>query len=123
VGSRALYYPAAVPAPVLLSIAAPGNPAGTYPQGLGGYTQATPGSIVPPDCGAPGVPLPATVLSVGGSTPDFQGTVFLVHKTDGTIVQRSAGFTSGQPLLAIATWTTQGSNPLQARWALVDALS
>jgi hypothetical protein len=78
---------------------------------------------VPPDIGNPGVALPAIVFSVAGSAPDYQGTVFLVHLPNGTIVPRSAGFTSSQPLLAVATWSTNGSNPLQARWALVDALS
>jgi hypothetical protein len=67
--------------------------------------------------------LPAIVFSVAGSAPDFQGTIFLAHLPNGTIVPRSAGFTSGQPILNQATWATNGSNPLQARWTLVDALS
>jgi hypothetical protein len=123
VGSRAVYSPYATPAPVLLSVAAPGS--ANFPQavGGGGYTQPVPSSVVPPDIGNPGTPLPAIVFSVAGSAPDFQGTVFLVHLPNGTIVPRSAGFTSNQPLLNQATWTTNGSNPLQARWALVDALS
>jgi hypothetical protein len=120
VGSRALYYSYAIPAPVLLSVAAPGS--ATYPQapGGGGFTQNVPSSVVPPDIGNPGTPLPAIVFSVAGSTPDYSGMVLLVHLPSGAIVPRSAGFASGQPLLNQATWTTNGSNPLQARWALVD---
>jgi hypothetical protein len=76
-----------------------------------------------PDIGNPGLPLPAIVASVGGVSPDYSGMVLLVHLPNGTVVPRSAGFTSGQPLLSQATWATQGSNPLQARWALMDALA
>jgi hypothetical protein len=121
VGSRALYYPAAVPAPVPLSAGQPGTT--NYPTAIGGFTQFQPSSIVPPDIGAAGVPLPAIVVSIGGVTPDFSGTVFAVHLPNGQVVPRSAGFASGQPLLSVATWTTAGSNPLQARWALMDALA
>jgi hypothetical protein len=81
-------------------------------------------SGIPPDISGPGgQPLPAIVVAVGGSTPDWQGTIFHVLLPDGTTVVRQTGFQSGQPLLNTATWTTQGSNPAQARWALVDALS
>jgi hypothetical protein len=123
VGSRALYYPFAVPAPAPLSAGQPGS--GNYPTALaaGGYTQPVAASVLPPDIGNPGAPLPAIVLSVSGSAPDYAGTVFLVHTTTGAIVARSAGFASGQPLLNQATWVTNGSNPLQARWVLVDALA
>jgi hypothetical protein len=123
VGSRALYYPFAVPAPVLLSAGAQGST--NYPTALssGGYTQPVASSVVPPDVGNPGMPLPAIVLSVAGAAPDYSGMVLLVHLPNGTLVTRSAGFASGQPLLSVATWVTNGSNPLQARWALVDALS
>jgi hypothetical protein len=68
------------------------------------------------------VGLPAIVLSVGGSTPDYSGTVFLVHTATGAIVTRYAGFAAGQPMLAQATWVSNGSNVLQARWVLLDAL-
>ena len=124
-GSRALYYPFAVPAPTLLSTALPGNISGNFPQSLaaGGYTQFNPSTVLPPDIGSPGVPLPAIVLSVSGAAPDYPGLVLLVHLPNGTIVTRSAGFASGQPLLNQATWVTNGSNPLQARWVLLDALS
>jgi hypothetical protein len=120
VGSRAVYYPYAIPAPTLLSVAAPGST--NYPQAPsgGGYTQNVPSSVVPPDIGNPGAALPAIVFSVAGATPDYSGMVLLVHLPNGTIVPRSAGFASGQPLLNSATWATNGSNPLQARWALVD---
>ena len=94
----------------------------TAPAG-GGYTQNVPSSVLPPDVGNPGQPLPAVVLSVAGAAPDYQGTVFLVHAPDGSIVKRSAGFLSGQPLLNQATWVSAGSNPLQARWVLMDALA
>jgi hypothetical protein len=47
----------------------------------------------------------------------------LVFRPDGEIVTRSANFTSGQPILNVSTWTANGANPAQARWALVDALS
>jgi hypothetical protein len=125
VGSRALYYPFAVPAPVLLSTALPSNTGGVFPQapGGGGYTQFVPSSVVPPDIGSPGVPLPATVLSVAGSAPDYSGLVLAVHLPNGTIVPRSAGFASGQPMLNSTTWASQGSNALQARWSLMDALA
>jgi hypothetical protein len=123
VGSRALYYPFAVPAPLLLSAGQPGS--GNYPTALagGGYTQQSAASVFPPDCGNAGVGLPAIVLSVSGSAPDYAGTVFLVHTATGAIVTRSAGFASGQPLLNQATWVSNGSNPLQARWVLLDALA
>jgi hypothetical protein len=123
VGSRALYFPFAVPAPVPLSAGQPGS--GNYPTALaaGGYTQPVAASVLPPDIGNPGTPLPAIVLSVSGSAPDYAGTVFLVHTATGAIVTRSAGFASGQPLLNQATWVTNGSSPLQARWVLMDALA
>jgi hypothetical protein len=123
VGSRALYYPYAVPAPVLLSAGQPSS--GNYPTALagGGYTQPVASSVVPPDIGNPGAPLPAIVLSVAGAAPDYPGLVLLVYLPNGTIVTRSAGFTSNQPMLNVSTWTTNGSNPLQARWALMDALA
>jgi hypothetical protein len=123
VGSRALYFPFAVPAPVLLSTGAQGTTNyPTSPAG-GGYTQPVAASVLQPDIGNPGTPLPATVLSVAGSAPDYSGLVLLVHLPNGTIVTRSAGFASGQPLLNQATWVTNGSNPLQARWVLMDALA
>jgi hypothetical protein len=123
VNSRALYFPYATPAPVLLSAGAAGST--NYPTALagGGYTQPVASSVVPPDCGNAGVGLPAIVLSVAGSAPDYSGMVLLVHLPNGTLVTRSAGFASGQPLLNQATWVTNGSNPLQARWVLLDALS
>jgi hypothetical protein len=123
VGSRALYFPYAVPPPVLLSAGAQGTT--NYPTsvGSGGYTQNVPSSVFAPDIGNPGTPLPATVLSVGGSAPDYPGMVLLVHLPNGTIVTRSAGFTSNQPMLNVSTWTTNGSPPLQARWQLTDALA
>jgi hypothetical protein len=113
VASRGLYFPFAVPAPNFPTANAPGG---------GSFTQPNPSSVFPPDIpgASPGVGLPMIVLSVGGSSPDFQGSVFLVHAPDGSIVKRSALFASGQPLLSVATWTTNGSNPLQARWSLVD---
>jgi hypothetical protein len=77
---------------------------------------------VPADCGPAGVALPAVVYSLGGASPDYSGMALLVFTPSGQVL-RSAGFTSGQPMLNQATWTTNGSNPLQARWALVDALS
>jgi hypothetical protein len=109
--SRALYYPYATPAPVRTV-----NP-------LAPNQVDFVGSGVPPDCGPAGVALPAFVLSLGGASPDYAGMVLAVHTLSGAIVLRSAGFSSGQPMLNLATWTTNGSNPLQARWALVDALS
>jgi hypothetical protein len=124
VGSRALYFPYATPAPVLLSAGQPGS--GNYPTALaaGGYTQPVASSVLPPDIGNPGTSLPATVLSVGpGAAPDYPGLVLLVHLPNGTIVTRSAGFTSNQPMLNVSTWTTNGSNPLQCRWQLMDALA
>jgi hypothetical protein len=63
------------------------------------------------------------VLSVAGVAPDYSGLTLLVHLPNGTIVTRSAGFTSNQPMLNVSTWTTNGSNPLQARWQLMDALA
>jgi hypothetical protein len=123
VGSRALYFPFAVPPATLLSAGQPGS--GNYPTALagGGYTQPVASSVLPPDCGSPGTPLPATVLSVAGAAPDYPGLVLLVHLPNGTIVTRSAGFASGQPMLNQATWVTNGSNPLQCRWQLMDALA
>jgi hypothetical protein len=123
VGSRALYYPFAVPAPVPLSAGQPGS--GNYPTALaaGGYTQPVAASVLPPDIGNPGAPLPAIVLSVAGAAPDYSGMVLLVHLPNGTLVTRSAGFASGQPMLNSTTWASQGSNPLQARWQLMDALA
>jgi hypothetical protein len=115
VGSRAVYFPFATPAPVLLS--SPQSPGG------GAYTQPVAGTVLPPDIGNAGVPLPATVLSVSGSAPDYSGMQLLIYKADGTLAVRSANFAANQPMLNQATWTTNGSNPLQARWALVDALS
>jgi hypothetical protein len=124
-GSRAIYTTFAVPAPTLLSTASLAS--GSFPAspGSGGYTQPVAASVVPPDIASAGagVPLPAIVLSVAGAAPDYQGTVFLVHAPDGSIVKRSAGFLSGQPLLNQATWVSAGSNPLQARWVLMDALA
>jgi hypothetical protein len=109
VSSRALYFPYAVPAPVLT----------TYPPAGQIYTP----SNMPPDIGTPGQPLPAIVLSVAGVTPDYSGMQLLVHSPDGSIVRRFAGFRDGQPMLAQATWVSNGSSALQARWVLVDALS
>jgi hypothetical protein len=122
-GSRALYYPYATPAPVLLSTGAQGTT--NYPTsvGAGGYTQPVASSVVPPDIGSPGVALPAIVLSVNGSAPDYPGLVLAVHLPNGTIVTRSAGFASNQPMLNVSTWTTNGSPPLQCRWQLMDALA
>jgi hypothetical protein len=118
-----LYYPFATPAPVLLSAGQQGTT--NYPTALasGGYTQPVASSVLPPDIGNPGTPLPAIVLSVAGSAPDYSGLVLLVHLPNGTLVTRSAGFASGQPLLNQASWVSAGSNVLQARWVLVDALS
>jgi hypothetical protein len=110
VGSRAVYYPYAVPAP-------------TVPAAQGGPNAFSPvPSNVPPDCGAAGVALPAVVYSLGGVTPDYSGMALLVFTPSGQVL-RSASFASNQPMLNQATWVSQGSNPLQARWALVDALS
>ena|ERR1700693_1204512 len=100
IGSRAVYFSYAVPAPVTPA-GAPGVP--------NAYSPVP--SNIPPDCGPAGVAL-----------PDYSGMALLVFSPSGHVL-RSAGFTSGQPLLNQATWTTNGSNPLQARWALVDALS
>jgi hypothetical protein len=121
VGSRALYYSYVTPAPAVP----------VQPTGLGSVTPA-PGvpnfgfspvvSSIPPDVGVGGLPLPATVLSVAGSAPDYSGSVFLVFTPNGNVV-RSANFTSAQPLLNSATWASQGSNAAQARWSLVDALA
>jgi hypothetical protein len=113
IASRALYFRYAPPAPTY--------PTATAPSG-GAYTQPNPSSVVPPDIASasPGVALPATVLSVSGSAPDYAGLVLLVHCPDGTVVRRYAGFASGQPLLNAATWTTNGSPSAQARWQLVD---
>ena len=111
VGSRAVYFPYAAPAPTTPSAPAPG----------GGSFSPVPSSV-PLDCGAPGVALPAVVYSLGGASPDYAGMQLLVLTPSGPVV-RSAGFTSGQPLLNQATWTTNGSNALQARWALMDALA
>jgi hypothetical protein len=80
-------------------------------------------STVQPDVGSPGAGLPAIVLSVAGSAPDYAGTQFLVFRPDGEVVVRSSGFQSGQPLPNTTTWTTNGSNPQVAHWQLVDALS
>ena len=119
VGSRALYYSYATPTTPPVSA---GQPAVGPVAGYTSYIPAVPTTPLP-DIGNPGVPLPAIVASVSGTAPDYQGMVLLVHLPNGTVVPRSAGFTSGQPLLSQATWTTQGSNALQSRWALVDALS
>jgi hypothetical protein len=123
VGSRALYFPFAVPPAVLLSAGAAGSTSYPTAPGSGGYTQPVPSSVLPPDIGNPGSPLPAIVLSVAGSAPDYPGLVLLVHLPNGTLVTRSAGFASGQPMLNVSTWTTNGSNPLQCRWQLMDALA
>jgi hypothetical protein len=123
VGSRALYWPYSVPPAVLLSAGQQGTTNYPTAPSSGGYTQPVASSVLPPDIGNPGTPLPAIVLSVAGVAPDYQGLVLLVHLPNGTIVQRSANFTSGQPLLNQATWITNGSNALQARWALMDALA
>jgi hypothetical protein len=77
---------------------------------------------VPPDCGPAGIALPAVVYALGGASPDYSGMALMVFTPSGPVL-RSAGFTSNQPLLNLATWTTNGSNPLQARWALMDALA
>jgi hypothetical protein len=125
IASRALYFPFAPPASVALATGQLGS--ANYPQapGGGGFTQQVAASVVAPDIPSanPGVALPATVLSVNGSAPDFAGLVLLVHCPDGSVVRRYAGFAANQPMLNQATWVTNGSNPLQARWVLVDALS
>jgi hypothetical protein len=88
VASRALYYPYAVPAPVLT----------TYPPAGQLYTP----SLVQPDIGTPGVPLPAVVLSVAGATPDYSGMVLAVHAPNGSIVLRYAGWDgTTQPMLNV----------------------
>ena len=122
-GSRALYFPFAVPAPVLLSTGAQGTTNYPTSPASGGFTQNVAASVLQPDIGNPGAPLPAIVLSVAGSAPDYSGLVLLVHLPNGAIVMRSAGFTSNQPMLNVSTWTTNGSNPLQCRWQLMDALA
>jgi hypothetical protein len=118
VGSRAQYFSYAVPGPAF-----PANPAGgptaSGPNPNFGFSPVP--SSIPPDCGPAGVALPAIVLSLGGTSPDFAGMVLAVHAPNGQIVLRSAGFTSGQPLLNQATWTSNGSNAAQARWVLMDA--
>jgi hypothetical protein len=115
VGSRALYFPFAVPAPTLLSAGQQGTTNYPTAPASGGYTQPVPSSVLPPDIGSPGVGLPAIVLSVAGSAPDYSGLLLAVHLPT-ALVTRSAGFTSNQPMLNVMTWTTNGSNPLQCRW-------
>jgi hypothetical protein len=118
VGSRAQYFPYAVPASAFPANPA-GGPAASGPNPNFGFSQV--GSGIPADCGPAGVALPAIVLSLGGASPDYSGMVLLVHGSNGQIFLRSAGFTSGQPLLNQATWTSNGSNAAQARWVLMDA--
>jgi hypothetical protein len=111
VGSRALYYSYGVPPPVRVVSPLSPNQVDFISSGI------------PSDCGPAGVALPAVVLTPAGSAPDFLGTVLLVHTLTGAIVLRSSGFTSNQPMLSVTSWTTAGSNPLQARWALADVVT
>lgn len=119
VATRAVYYPYIVPTPTVTIPTAPSqgggaaalnNPTVTY-SGVAG------------DVGTGGVPLPATVLSVGGTTPDWVGTKLIVHLPDGTTTIRYSGFQPGQAMPSVATWASGGSNPAIARWAMVDAAS
>jgi hypothetical protein len=81
-------------------------------------------SSLPGDVNGPGgQALPAIVVAVSGSSPDWQGTIFRVFLPDGTAVMRQAGFQSNQPLLNTSTWTTNGSPSAQAHWQLQDALA
>lgn len=118
--SRALYFSYATP-PATFPANPAGGPTASGPNPNFGFSQV--GSGIPPDIGPAGQPLPALVLSLGGTSPDFQGMVLAVHAPNGQIVLRSSGFASGQPLLAQATWVSQGSNPMQARWVLADVVT
>jgi hypothetical protein len=66
--------------------------------------------------------MPAIVFSIAGSAPDYSGMALLVLTPTGAVL-RFANFTTGQPMLNQATWVSNGSNVLQARWVLLDALA
>jgi hypothetical protein len=77
---------------------------------------ATTGPAPTPDITGQSAPLPALVIAVGGTAPDYLGMLLAVHGPDGNTYLRTA-------VLNIATWTTNGSNPRQARWDYQDALA
>lgn len=116
VATRAVYYSYAVPAPTVVNPTTQLQTAGAAAFNNVTYNKVT----MDPDIGPPGVPLPATVVSVAGVTPDWVGTRLIVHLPDGTTAVRYAGFATGQTLPSVATWTSNGSNPAIARWAMVD---
>jgi hypothetical protein len=120
VGTRCSYFPYTVPAPTIANPVSP--PQGGGAAALNNGPTITP-STVPPDIGPGGQALPAIALTVSGSSPDYIGSQFAVHTLSGAIVVRSAGFMNGQPLLSVASWTSAGSNPAQARWTMIDASS
>jgi hypothetical protein len=51
-----------------------------------------------------------------GPSPDFAGTTLLVFGQDGNTYTRSG-------MVSVTTWAAGGSNPQQARWQMIDALS
>jgi hypothetical protein len=80
---------------------------------------------------APGVPsgdilgpatgLPAVVITVGpGGSPDFAGTVLLVHDLQGNAYTRSAGQFG---MVSTTTWSGAGSPAGVAHWNLVDVVT
>lgn len=111
VGSRATYFPA-VPA-------SPPSPTAN----LSGVS-VNPGAFGTPNAPAPvdlpgntTVGQPAIVMHPGsGPSPDFAGTTLLVFGQDGNTYTRSG-------MVSVTTWAAGGSNPQQARWQMIDALS
>jgi hypothetical protein len=63
------------------------------------------------------------VISVNGSAPDYQGSIFHVLLPNGQTVVRYSGWQQNQPLLNTTSWNTNGAPAAQAHWQLVDALS
>lgn len=99
--SRGLYYPAAPPTAAVGYVTNPSGDKVFAPQGN-----------VAADLGGGG-PLPCLCVSVGGSTPDYLQSIWVVFGRGGEVVTRTG-------IIATATWSSQGSPPATAHWALVD---
>jgi hypothetical protein len=111
VASRAIYFPAQGTAGRVLP------PTAQAPNNAQYIPPVPSGDIVGPAAGG----LPAVVIQVGsGGSPDFAGTILLVHDFNGVAYTRTAGQFG---LVSTTTWAGAGSPVGVAHWQLIDALA
>jgi hypothetical protein len=110
VGTRCIYFPAQ-------GIARAKLPISVQTPNFQDFSPAVPsGDMIGPTTG-----LPAVVLTVGpGGSPDFSGTVLLVHDLNGNAYTRQAGQFG---LVSTTTWTGAGSPAGVAHWNMVDVVT